>query len=446
MSNEPLGTITPALLDSCRKTFASKPHLKVALNAVTKGMLNDIAVNRDVLNDSDMTFSLDMETGPVTDQKGAGVCWLYAELNWLRTFTNKKLAAKGFEFSENHLMFWDKFEKANFFLENIIAMRNLHYDDRRMAYLLANPSPDGGEWNLLVNLIGKYGMIPKALMPDTVNRENPRHLNFIMNWKLREAAAAIQKLHRQGKALRDLRVFKDKVLAEVYKILAIFMGEPPAKFSWSYRKTNKAKTFVRFKDITPKQFAEKALGFPAEDAVILIHCPMREMPLWKTYTVEFFNNFWGGRNWVALNVPIEEIKKLSLKILKGKEAVLFGCEVRLDMHSKEGICDPKLFDYSLLFDTTFGLDKGERLEYGQARMTHSMVFTGVDLINDKPQKWKVENSWGDQFGKKGFWVMSNEWFDEHVMELIVPKKHVPKKMLDLLKAEPVVLPPWHPLT
>ncbi|MCU0723517.1 MAG: C1 family peptidase [Planctomycetes bacterium] len=446
MSTEPTGALTPAMLESCRKAFSAKPHYKVALNAVTKGNLNDIAVNRDVLNDADMTFSIDMESGPVTDQKGSGVCWLYAELNWLRTFTNKKLQVKGFEFSENHVMFWDKMEKANFFLENVISLRNLHYDDRRMAYLLANPAPDGGEWNLLVNVIEKHGLVPKVVMPDTVNRENSRYLNFILNWKLREAAATIQKMHRAGKALRDLRVFKEKVLAEAYKIIAIFMGEPPAKFSWSFRKTNKAKTFVRWTDITPKQFAERALGFKVDDPVVLIHCPMRDMPYEKTYTVEFFNNMWGGKNWVALNLPLVELKKIAVKTLKSKEAALFGCEVRLDQHSKEGIADPRMFDYGLLFDTTLGLDKGERLEYGQARMTHSMVFTGVDLVGEKPLKWKVENSWGDQFGKKGFWVMHDAWFDEHVMELIVPRKYLSKKHLDLLKAEPVVLPPWHPLT
>ncbi|MHC4778460.1 MAG: C1 family peptidase [Planctomycetota bacterium] len=451
MEGSKSGTVTDTMVDRFRRDFSQNPAYKMAMNAVSRGNLNEIALNRDVLNRVDMTFSIDMESGgPITDQARSGTCWLFAGLNWLRVFAKKKLKSKDFTFSENHAVFWDKFEKANLFLENIISLRDRDLDDRLVHHLLENPSSDGGEWNMVVNIIEKYGLVPRSLMPDTFNRINSRYMNFILCSKLREGAMALRELHRKGGGLPSLRKVKAEFLTDVYRILAINLGEPPESFSWSYKgagKKGKKKGgdgLTRFTNITPKQFYKKACPVNPRDVHVLISSPMKSMPYDKTYTVKFFNNMIGGQDQVSLNMPIDQLKKTAIRILRAGEPCLFGCEVRLDMHSKEGILDTDLFQFDLVFDTDFRMTKAERLDSRQAIMTHAMVFTGVDIVKGKPVKWKVENSWGEQFGKKGFFIMSDEWFDEHVFEVVAHKKYLSPKQVKMFKQKPRVLPPWHP--
>ncbi len=439
------GQIGTAQIAGYKKDFASRPAFKVAMNAVTRGSLNEIALNRDVLNDVDMVFSDEIESGgPITDQKAASTCWLFADLNWLRIYTSKKKKIKGFEFSENFVMFWDKFEKANYFLEHMIDLRDRDLDDRRVNYLLSNPAGDGGEWNMMCNVIKKYGLVPKSVMQDTFNRENSRFLNDRLQYRLRMATAEIRRMNALGRSVAEMRKAKNAVMRDVYRILAIFLGEPPERFSWSYRDADKK--YHAENGITPAEFYKKYVGMKPEDTFALLSCPMKGTPFDRAVQVEYFQNMWGGMEQVFANIRLEEMKKIALKILAKKEPVLFGCEVRQFVHSKEGILDTNLYDFDLMFDIEFDLDRGTRLEYQQGRMTHAMVFTGVDLVDGKPKKWKVENSWGDQFGKKGYFIMSDEWFDENVYELIVPRKFVPARVMKLFKLKPILLPPWHPLS
>ncbi|MHC5079159.1 MAG: C1 family peptidase, partial [Planctomycetota bacterium] len=244
-----------------------------------------------------------------------------------------------------------------------------------VLHFLDNPSPDGGEWNMVVNIIDKYGLIPRELMPDTFNRVNSRYMNFIANSKLREGAALIRKMHKKGKPLTALRKVKTEFMEEIYRILAITLGEPPLAFNWAYKKEGKGKKkgkkakddgFIRMTGVSPREFYKRACDVPPGDINVLVSSPMKNMPYNRTYTVQFFNNMVGGQNQVSLNLPIDELKKLAIRILQAGDACLFGCEVRLDMHSKEGILDTELFGYDLVFNTDFKLNKAERLEYRQA--------------------------------------------------------------------------------
>ncbi len=447
-------TIDRAILKQCKEDFVSNPAYRLAMNAVSRGNLNEIALNREALNRAEMVFSIDGDAaGPITDQARSGTCWLFGGLNWLRTFAKKKMKVKEFRFSENYALFWDKLEKANYFFEKIIDLRDRDLDDRRVHFLLENPSPDGGEWIMVVNVIQKYGALPNGAMPCTFNRINSRYMNFVLNYKLREGAAEIRARHRKGAKLPALREIKDEYLKEIYRILTIHLGEPPDRITWAYKRESKGKRkkkaagngLTRFNNVTPEQFYDRACGVDLDDIHVLISAPMSGMSYYRPYSVEYFNNMIGAREQVSLNIPPAELKKIAVKVLKDGDACLFGCEVRLDMHNKEGLLDTELFHYDLVFDTTFEMDKKTRLDYHQARMTHSMVFTGVDLVKGKPVKWKVENSWGEQFGKKGYFLMNDNWFDEHVFEVVVPRKYLSKKMRDAFRKKPVVLPPWSPL-
>ncbi len=437
------GGVPSALLKKFRKNFVSNPALKIALNAVTRGNLQEIAINREVLNRADFSFSNEIETGNVTDQKQSGTCWLFADLNWLRTFTQEKFKIKSIEFSENHLLFWDKLEKANFFYEQIIKYIDEEPDSRKNLFLLKSPVSDGGGWHMTVNLIKKYGLVPKNVMPDTTNRENTRFMNQVLFYKLREGAATLRKMYRAGKSEAQLRNRKMKLLEDIHRILGITLGMPPERFDWSYK--DKDDKFHRELGITPQEFAEKYIDVNFDDIYCLINAPSGKMPYNKTYKVEFFDNIVGSDDYRWLNVPISTLKRYAVKMLKEGKAVLFGCDVVQNCHAKEGLLYDDLFDYELVFDTRMKMSKGTRLDFGQTVVTHAMVFTGVDLVNGKPVKWKVENSWGDKYGKKGYFIMSDEWFDEHVFDVAVPKKYLSPKLLELFEQDPVILPPWSPM-
>jgi bleomycin hydrolase len=438
------GAISPERIRKLAKKLRRQAAYRLAMNAVTRGNLQDIAINRDVLNQIDWTFSHEVEApGPITDQKRAGTCWLFADLNWLRTFTKKKIKVKEFEFSENWVMFWDKLEKANYFLEKYIELRHLPRDDRKVHHLLSNVLSDGGEWHMLVNVAKKYGLVPKSAMVDTWNREHSRWLNDRIVYKLREGAALIYRMHREGKDLERIREAKEHIMEQVFRILSTFMGLPPERFTWGYR--DEDKKFHREVNITPQEFLEKYVDFDLDDVCCLMSCPAEDTPRGKTFTVELFNNMVGGRDWHWLNVPIDVLKRYAVKVLKNEEACLFGCDVIQESHSKEGILDTELFDYDHLFGTRFNMDKGSRVDWGVTRLTHSMVFVGVDLLRGRPVKWKVENSWGEEVGKKGYFVMTDRWFDEHVFNIMIHKRYLSEEHLRQYEQPPVVLPPWHPM-
>ncbi len=437
------GSLSIDHFNEYRQSLSADSTFRLAMNAVTRTEFPEIAINRDVVNALDFTFSNEIETGPITDQKRGSTCWLFADLNWIRTFTKKKLNTKNFEYSQNYILFWDKVEKANYFLEKMIELRDQPLDDRKIQWLFEHPVPEGGEWHMMANLVRKYGIVPRSAMNYTFSVENTRFLNERLTYKLRESAAQMRQAIRSGATVEELRGMKAEIMEKIYRIVAVFLGLPPVTFNWSYR--DEEKKFHRDVQITPLEFAEKYMGLDMNDVYCLMSCPGEDTPFGRTFTVEFFNNMVDGKNWHWLNVPIDVLKRHTLEMAKAGEAVLFGCDVIQQGHSKEGILDTRLYDYEGIFGVSFHMDKATRVQFGQTRLTHSMVINGVDLVDDKPIKWKIENSWGDAVGKKGYFVMSDEWFDEHVFDLLVPKKYLSEELLPQFEQTPIVLPPWHPM-
>ena len=438
------GTITGKMIRTLEKAFKTRPENRAMMNAVTRGNLQEIALNRKVINDLDFNFSKEVEIGgPITDQKRAGTCWLFAELNWLRTFAAKKMKVEKFEFSQNQVIFWNKLERSNYFLEKMIEYRDRPWDDRYVYHLLDNPVGDDGDWHMLADVIDKYGLLPKSAMPDTFNRESSRYLNEILYFKLREGAVEIRELHRKGKPVSALRKVKEEITKVVYRCLVILLGEPPKKIDFGFR--DKKKKFHRDTGLTAKDFYEKYVGIDTKDIYNLLCCPTPETPYNRTVSAEFFANTVGGRSLFCLNVPIETLRQKAVQVLRAGEACLFGADVLQESYSKDGLLDSDLYDYELIFDTPFKMDKTRRIQTLQTRLTHSMVFLGVDIKNGKPVKWKVENSWGESSGKKGFFIMSQSWFDEHVYDVILHKKFLSKAMLKAFEKPPIILPPWHPM-
>lgn len=142
------------------------------------------------------------------------------------------------------------------------------------------------------------------------------------------------------------------------------------------------------------------------------------------------------------------IKSATISMLKAGFPVFFGCDVGKFSDSASGIMDTDLFNWSLGFNLTFGtgMTKAARIEAGESAMTHAMVLTAVHLDKDgKPVRWRVQNSWGESAGDKGWFVMTDGWMDEFVYQVVVDPRFVGKEVRDVLKQEAKVLPRWDPM-
>ena len=412
--------------------------------AVTKNGILSVSADYRSEVAMDRVFSIDIDTGKVADQKRSGRCWMFAALNTMRHSMREKLHMKDdFELSQNYTFFWDKLEKSNYFLENVLQTAELPTSDRKVTWLMQTPQQDGGQWDMLVALIQKYGVVPQTVMPETFNSSNSMEINKQLNLKLRKDAVELRELVAANKSDADIQKAKEKMLNEIYRMLAYTFGEPPANFDFEYRDTDN--NYHRIENITPQEFFKKYVGWNLDDYVSIINAPTADKPFNHMYTVEMLGNVLGGRQVRHLNLDMQTFRKVAIEQLKHGESVWFGSDVGQESDRKKGIMDTNLYHQDELFDVDFSMSKAERLDYGESMMTHAMVLTGVDLVDGQPTKWKVENSWGDKVGEKGFFVMSDDWMEEFCYQIVVNKKYLPKDLQEILKEEPTMLAPWDPM-
>jgi bleomycin hydrolase len=341
-------------------------------------------------------------------------------------------------------MFWDKLEKSNYYLESILGTLDEPTGSRLIDWLLTHPIQDGGQWDMFVNLVEKYGVVPKEVMPETESSSNTRLMNAHITNKLREFACRLRQLAQTGAGEEALRTEKAAMLEIIYRMLAIHLGEPPRQFLWQWR--DKDREFHRDGVITPQEFREKYVTMDLHDIVCLIHCPQASKQFNTPYTVAYLGNVVEGYPVRYLNVQINVFKAATQAMIQDGKPVWFGCDVGKHLDRDLGLMDLDLYDYASIYGADFTLNKAERLDYNQSLMTHAMVLTGVDMDDDgKPIKWRVENSWGEHGGDKGFLIMTDSWFDEYMYEVAVEKKYLPAELLPLLDVPATVLPPWDPM-
>ena len=408
-------------------------------NALIKNDLNTVALNWENYSKINHHFSnLIKKELPATDQKSSGRCWGFAGLNLMRLSLAEKYNLTDFEFSQNYFMFWDKLEKANYFLENIIQTKDHAYDSRLIMHLVKAPVQDGGQWDMFVNLINKYGAVPKDVMPETNHSSKSMAMNYILTHKLREFASILRK-----KRLKNSSSLKKEMMGVIFNLLAMFLGQPPDVINWSTR--NKDNKYVSISDMTPKDFCTKYANINIKDKVCLIHAPMSNKKFNTVYTVEYLGNVVEGQIIKYLNVDVKKLKKSAIQSIKNNEAVWFGCDVGKRFSREQGVLDMGIYDYENVFQTDFKMNKQTRLEYGDSEMTHAMLLTGVDIKKRNSTKWKIENSWGTKSGNKGYMMMTDEWFDEYTYEIVVDKKYISKRILKYLDMDPIALAPWDPM-
>jgi bleomycin hydrolase len=435
--------LSPEQLAEFQANFEASPTSGLMQNVVTQRDVNEVALNRTIVTGAAHTFSNVLDDWSVTNQARSGRCWMFAGLNMFRVETKDVLNVKQFEFSQNYLMFWDKLERANFLLEGIIETSDRPVDDRTVAWLLQRGVEDGGQWDMFVNLVRKHGVVPKTAMPETESSGNSARMNSMLNYQYRQGAKQIRDCYASESGLDQMRASKQQTLNAIYQILCIHLGTPPAKFHWQWR--DKDSNFQRDGDMTPLEFAQKYISTPMEDYVCVVHDPRETSPFGRTFTIQYLGNVVDGPAIKYLNVDIELIKGMAQRMLEDGMPVWMGCDTGKQMHRDLGLWDAELFDYPGVYNAEFSLDKAARLEYHQTRMTHAMLFTGVDVVDGKPRRWRVENSWDEKVGDKGFFLMNDSWFAEYMFEIAVPKSYLPADLREAWELEPTVLPPWDPM-
>jgi bleomycin hydrolase len=423
------------------------PQVRLAHNILSRNPLVEVVRDQAKAASYTYKYSDTLSTkGKITSQHSSGRCWIFACMNVIRLKMMEKFnLPESFELSQSYLFFFDKLERCQFFIENILDTADEDVSGRMISFLLQSPVMDGGQWDMLVNLVCKYGLVPKSVFPDPQCAKASRPMNRFLTNRLRTFAKDLRTILAQvggNKEAPEIITAKAKMLEEVRRELVTFFGAPPKTFTWSYDDKDKKHHVIR--DISPQQFYLDA-GFDMSTKFSLVNDPRNDY--YTLITVEKLGNMVGGRNTLYINVPIEVLKQYARKVLDSKQPVWFGCD--MGKHIDRGLCvlDNTLQDYQLVFGADpDGLSKRERLEYGESLMTHAMVFTGYDRgADDSTVAWLVENSWGEKGPDKGMWYMSDSWFSEYVFQIVVDVGMLEEKVRAVLDQKPKVLPPWDPM-
>ena len=432
--------LTSEFTQSLFDNYQKNAKFSAVENAATKNGLLNALENRASHAANLPVFSVDLTNDPVSNQKQSGRCWMFAALNTFRHKILTEFKLENFELSQAYTFFWDKYEKSNWFLEQIIGTSDLEIGDRKLKFLLDVPQQDGGQWDMVVALFQKYGVVPKDIYPESISSSASRELDQYLNKILRQDAQILRDLIQNGV---DVAAKKAELLQEIFNYLAMTLGLPPQKFDFEYR--DKDDQFHKFEDITPQAFYEKFVDIKLDDYVSVINAPTTDKPYNKSYTVEFLGNVIGARDVRHLNVEMDRFKKLAIAQMQAGETVWFGCDVGQVSNRQDGLLTMDAYDFSAM-DLDFTQDKASRLDYSESLMTHAMVLTGVDLdAAGNSLKWKVENSWGEKVGKKGYFTASDAWMDEYTYQIVVRKEFLTAEELAAYDAEPEVLLPWDPM-
>ncbi len=433
------------MFSKMRENYLNNEVLRVSERAVTSNGVKASAQNVHDVDINDFVFSVDVDSEAVANQLQSGRCWMFAALNTLRIHIEKdlKLPKGQFELSQNYNFFYDKLEKANFFYQQIINTADAPLDDRAVYWLLSMPQQDGGDWDLISALITKYGVCPRTAMVEVANSKNSADLDEILNKKLRQDALELRAMVRKGESTEAVDARRLELLEDIYHILGVCLGLPPEKFDFEYR--DKDGNYHGDFGLTPQEFAKKYVPIDVNDYVGIINVPIDSMPYGKVYGIEMSDEIIGGRPNRYLNVPMEDLKALTIKQLKGGEPVWFGCDVMQFADTKKGILSPDLYNFNELFDIDYKMGKGDRYLTHESLPTHAMVLGGVNIVDNKPEKWKIENSWGTEahgstVGFNGYYICDDKWFDEYVFEVVIRKDLLTDEQRKAFDGEPEVLP------
>lgn len=428
------------------RTATDDKHNNIIRRAVTKNGIHSASFDQEIANINTPIFSIDLDTGKVANQKQSGRCWMFAALNTMRHDIKDRFhISDEFQLSQSYTLFWDKFEKANYFYENVLKTATEPLDSRRVSFLLTTPQQDGGQWDMIVSIIEKYGLVPQSIYPESKASSATTELNNTLNTLLRHDATVLRGLVAQQASKDKISNARNEMLANVYRLLSLTLGEPPVQFDFEYR--DELHNFHVERQLTPQDYYQKFVSWDLDEYISVINAPTADKPFDATYNVDMLGNVVGGRDVKHLNVDINKMKAFAISQLKDGQSVWFGVDMGPQVDRESGLMASGIFASDDLFNVDSTMTKAQRLDYGESLMTHAMVLTGVDLDeNDQPTKWKVENSWGEKVGKKGYFTMSDDWMSEYAYQIVVKKEYLSSELVNIYdNSKPTLLSPWDPM-
>lgn len=431
-------------INEYEKEFLEDKRNIVAMNAATYNGVQKVARDVNALKDEPFAFNVDIKNGDVTNQKKSGRCWMFASMNVLRNIVIKKFNLENFELSQSYTLFWDKLERCNYYMEAVIEKANEPLEDRVMDYLMSDLLSDGGQWDMFVNIVKKYGLVPKYAYPESQTSSATVQLNKYLCKILRKYTTELRDAV-QNEGVKKARELKEEVLKDVYNVLTSTLGQMPEKFDVVLH--DKDGKLIEDKGMDAHSFFDKYIGVEIDQYISLINSPTEDKPFNQTYTIKYLGNIIEGKIVKHLNLPIEELKKAAVKQLKDGYPVWFGCDVGRSsvVEDERAMLDTKAVDYESLFNVDLKLSKEDALDYGYSLMTHAMTFTGFQMNGNEALRFKVENSWGEKFGYKGHFVMTSDWFDQYVYQVVVNKKYLTEKSRKDYEKKAKELKPWDPM-
>ena len=442
--NAQTGGISPKMLGEIQKQNKMTQAENALANAIAANSIDNLAQNRNNAAELDTYFSVETPKQTITDQKSSGRCWMFSGMNVLRANFAKRTDSLRVEFSQAYLFFYDQLEKANLFLQGVIDTGKKPIDDQRVQFFFKNPINDGGTFCGVADLTEKYGLVPKQVMPESYSSDNTSKMARLISSRLREDGLILRKMVAEGKKAADIEKAKTEMLATVYRMLALTIGEPPTQFTYAHRNKD-GKAVGEPKIYTPQEFFKEVVGDKLNGTFIMVMNDPRR-PYYKTYEVELDRHTYDGHNWKYLNLPMDDIEQMAIASLKDGRKLYSSYDAGKMLDRKRGYGDTENLDYGSLMGTTFSMNKAERISTFDSGSTHAMTLTAVDLdANGKAKKWKVENSWGASWGQQGCMIMSDRWFREYMFRLVVDKKYVSEELLKLNEQKPVMVTPEDPL-
>ena len=437
------GGISTQMLDEMKKSQTNTPAERTLKNAIAGNSIDALAKNYNA-GDIDTHFTIETPRQSITDQQSSGRCWMFSGFNVLRSNFAQRTDSLRVNLSHSYLFFWDQLEKSNLFLQGVIDHADKAIDHPRVQFFFKHPVSDGGTFCGVSDLVDKYGLVPKEVMPETYSSDNTSRMAKLISSKLREYGLQLRQMVADKKKPAAIKAEKTKMLATIYRMLAMTIGEPPAQFTYAF-KNESGRTVTEAKTYTPQEFAKEVVGGPISGTFIMaMNDPRR--PYYKTYEVEYDRHTYDGTNWKYINLPMEEIEKMAIASLKDGKKLYSSYDVAKMLDREQGYADLDNYDYGSLFGTTFTMDKAQRISTYDSGSTHAMTLTAVDLDkNGKATQWKVENSWGAAWGQQGCMIMSDRWWREYTFRLVVDKKYVPEDILKANEQKPLMVMPEDPL-
>ncbi|WP_158097397.1 MULTISPECIES: C1 family peptidase [unclassified Flavonifractor] len=429
---------------SWQETLAADPLRPMRQNCLAHTDLKQVAIDQSLLVENRPCFSLEVEGGSILAQNKTGRCWLFSALNILRVGTIRKQRLKPtFAFSVNYLNFWDKLEKANLFLERILEHLEQVPSGDYVRSLLRFPVQEGGQWFMFRDLVKKYGLVPAEVMPETYAAADSGNLNQCLNFKLRAGAAELKRLWEGGASQQELRAYKETILEAIYRILCCTLGTPPRSFRYEYY--DRDGQYHILAEQTPMEYAKSVLDHDLDDYITVANYPTKDKPFRRVYQIPGHKNMEGGGPALYYNLEMADIKSMLIRQLQDGEGIWFGCDCMKMMDRQQGVMSRELYDYEGLFGVPFHMEKGDMLDFFQSEPNHNMTITGVDLVDGKPTRWKVENSWGSEVGHGGFYVMDDSFLEHYAFLFVLHKRCLTPEQLADLEQTPIPLPSWDPM-